>query len=243
MLFLQKYTKTSRFGWGQSYIFSSKTHKNQPFRIGSTLCFFFKNTQKSAVFDRISRIVFVRKKPKISGVGQGQLYGFSSKIHKNQPFWIGLTPCFFFKNTWKSTVSGRIEANGFGWNYPKNIETCHTYKIFMIIHVTYSDFTKNKKKCFTKVLFINFSWNCKIRIGWHMVNLENIEKQTRLRWRMVIPWMFFFGKNVFYYSSAGKVHGYGGKGRFSKKITLIFIRDTYMFFFQWITVGGQSHFF
>ena len=49
---------------------------------------------------------------------------------------------FFFKNTQKSNVSGGIEAHGFGWNYPKNIETCITYKIFMIIDVTYGDFTK-----------------------------------------------------------------------------------------------------
>ena len=33
------------------------------------------------------------------------------------------------------------------------IENCNTYKILMIIDVTYGDFTK---KCFTKVLFINF---------------------------------------------------------------------------------------
>ena len=56
----------------------------------------------------------------------------------------------------KSIVSGRIDSNKFGWNYPKNIEICNTYNFFMIIYVTYGDFTNILKKYFAKVLFINF---------------------------------------------------------------------------------------
>ena len=56
----------------------------------------------------------------------------------------------------KSIVSGRIDSNKFGWNYPKNIEICNTYNFFMIIYVTYGDFTNIFKKYFAKVLFINF---------------------------------------------------------------------------------------
>ena len=56
----------------------------------------------------------------------------------------------------KSIVSGRIDSNKFGWNYPKNIEIRNTYNFFMIIYVTYGDFTNIFLKNFAKVLFINF---------------------------------------------------------------------------------------
>ena len=42
----------------------------------------------------------------------------------------------------------------------------------------------------------------------------------------------FFGKNVFYYSSAGKVHGYGGKVKFSKKNDFDFHKEYLHVFFQ-----------
>ena len=45
---------------------SSRIARNQAFSIGVTLCFFFKNEQKTAFSDRVNPMNFLQNLPKIS---------------------------------------------------------------------------------------------------------------------------------------------------------------------------------
>ena len=53
----------------------------------------------------------------------------------------------------------------------------------------------------------------------------------------------FFGKSVFYYSDAEKVHVYGWKGRFFKNMTFFVLRDIHIFFWRNIFQGTKGQVF
>ena len=77
--FLQKKPKITHFQYSYPYRFSPKISKNHTFSIELHLSIWFKNSQKSHTFNRVTPIDFLPKKPKITHFQCGYTYRFSSK--------------------------------------------------------------------------------------------------------------------------------------------------------------------
>ena len=150
MDFLQKQPKITHFQQGYPCGFSSKKAEKHTLSIGLPLSFFFKKSEKSHTFNRVTTIDFLRKQPKITHFQQGYPYRFSSKIPKNDTILNRVTPIDFLQKKLKITHF----QQSYPYRFSSKIANNHTISIWLPLSIFFKK--SQKSHIFNTVTPIDF---------------------------------------------------------------------------------------